>query len=69
MSQRSPGEEHLIPVLSLMCILIPFLLMSAVFVTTVALQVTLPPQAAAGGSAGGAGGGITKILMVGMSAD
>ena len=63
------GEDHLIPVMSLMCLLIPFLLVSAVFVTTVALQVTLPPQASA--SAGGAGGagGVTKILMVGMSAD
>ena len=66
--QRGAGEEHLIPVMSLMCILIPFLLVSAVFVTTVALQVTLPPQAAAGAGAGAAGG-VTKILMVGMSAD
>ncbi|MCK4594688.1 biopolymer transporter ExbD [bacterium] len=63
------GEDHLIPVMSLMCLLIPFLLVSAVFVTTVALQVTLPPQASASGGEGEAGGGVTKILMVGMSAD
>jgi biopolymer transport protein ExbD len=68
-TEKAPGEEHLIPVLSLMCILIPFLLISAVFVTTVALQVTLPPQAAASGPGAGAAGGVTKILMVGMSAD
>lgn len=67
--QPDVGEEHLIPVMSLMCILIPFLLVSAVFVTTVALQVTLPPQAAASGPGDEGGGGVTKILMVGMSAD
>lgn len=60
------GEDHLIPVMNLMVILIPFLLQAAVFVTTVALQVTLPPRAA-GGDAGG-GGVQQTLLMVGMSA-
>jgi biopolymer transport protein ExbD len=61
------SEDHLIPVMNLMIILIPFLLQAAVFVTTVAIQVTLPPQAAGGGGDGGAGSQ-QKILMVGMSA-
>jgi len=67
---KDVGDEYLIPIMSLMTMLIPLLLMSAVFVTTVALQVTLPPQAAASGAGSGASmGGVTKILMVGMSAD
>jgi biopolymer transport protein ExbD len=67
---KDVGDEYLIPIMSLMTMLIPLLLMSAVFVTTVALQVTLPPQAAASGAGAGASmGGVTKILMVGMSAD
>jgi biopolymer transport protein ExbD len=67
--EKKPGDEYLIPIMSLITMLIPILLMSAVFVTTVALQVTLPPQAAAGGQGSQGMGGVTKILMVGMSAD
>jgi len=68
--EKPSTDDYLIPIMGLMSMLIPLLLMCAVFVTTVALQVTLPPQAAAsGGGAGGSMGGVTKILMVGMSAD
>ncbi|HUT99559.1 MAG TPA: biopolymer transporter ExbD [bacterium] len=67
--EKNVGDEYLVPIMGLMTLLIPLLLMSAVFVTTVALQVTLPPQAAASGAGAGGMGGVTKILMVGMSAD
>ncbi|MCX7022392.1 MAG: hypothetical protein NTW26_09005 [bacterium] len=68
--EKPSTDDYLIPIMGLMSMLIPLLLMCAVFVTTVALQVTLPPQAAAsGGGVGGSMGGVTKILMVGMSAD
>lgn len=58
------GEDHLIPVMNLMVILIPFLIKMAVFVTTVTLQVTLPPRAA--GGSGSAGGVQQTLLMVGV---
>lgn len=63
--EKKLGEDHLIPIMNLMVILIPFLLKAAVFVTTVALQVTLP--AASSGGGGSAGGEDNRVLMVSVN--
>lgn len=63
--ERKIGEDHLIPIMNLMVILIPFLLKAAVFVTTVALQVTLPAASSSGGGAGA--GEDNRVLMVSVN--
>jgi|GEM_PF-6321627 len=63
--EAASNDDNLIPIMNLMVILIPFLLKAAVFVTTVALQVTLPASSA--GGSGDSGGGDNRVLMVSVN--